>query len=80
MERALLKQVTLRKDADKSGVVSIILPPEWLKKTGLKRGDLLNIYDLGENSLQVSAEKNPFGQPQMVSSPGRKPKEMTTVT
>lgn len=71
----LLKQVVMRKDAKDHRRLTISLPVGWLHRSNLKRGDLLNAYEVNESTLKIVAEKNPFGAPEEIFSPGRPKKK-----
>jgi len=67
----LLKQFVLKKDTSTYKQLLFILPIKWLQKTGMDKGDFLNVYEIDESTIKIVAEKNPFGQPENVSRVGR---------
>lgn len=67
----LLKQFVLKKDASAYEQLLFLLPIKWLRRTKMKKGDFLNIYEVNESTIKIVAEKNPFGQPENVSRAGR---------
>ena len=75
MAKKLLKQVTLRKDVAEYDQMLFPLPIGWLKRSGGKKGDFLNVYEEDANTITVKLEKNPFGTPEEIPTPGRKKAE-----
>jgi len=72
----LLRQVTLRKDATEyDSALTLSISANWLTRTGLKRGDFINIYEEDAKTLRVTAERNPFGTPEEIPQPGRRKSE-----
>ncbi len=67
----LLKQFVLKKDVSVYEQLLFLLPIGWLRRTKMKKGDFLNIYEANESTIKIVAEKNPFGQPENVSRAGR---------